>query len=340
MAPASVAADARGKAGADRLDRLHALVRGDMAAVNRTVVDRMRSPVALIPRLAGHVVAAGGKRIRPLVTLLAARACGYAGDRHVALAACVEFIHTATLLHDDVVDASALRRGGATANTVWGNQASVLVGDFLFSRAFELMVEDGSLDVLGILSRASSAIAEGEVMQLLAAHDTAAGESDCLAVAEAKTARLFAAAAEVGAAVAGRGAGTRRALRAYGTDLGVSFQLVDDALDYAAAESALGKAVGDDFREGKVTLPVVLAFARGGAEERRFWTRVLEDGDRRDGDLDRAIALIAGSGAFADTVARARERAAKARESLAALPPGRYRDALAEAADFAVERAW
>lgn len=327
------------RAGADMLYRLQGLVRDDLAAVNRIVVDRMQSPVALIPRLAGHITASGGKRLRPLVTLLAARTCGYAGDRHVILAACVEFIHTATLLHDDVVDASARRRGAATANAVWGNSASVLVGDFLFSRAFELMVEDGALEVLAILSSASSAIAEGEVMQLLTANDTETGEEAYLEVVAAKTARLFAAAAEVGAAVAGAD-GKRRALFDYGADLGVCFQLVDDALDYAAAETTLGKAVGDDFREGKITLPTILAFARGDSGERRFWRRTLEDGRQDEGDLDRAIALIARRSAFADTISRARVYANRARDTLAALPANRYRDALAEVAEFAVERAY
>ena len=338
MAPAAGVGAA--DASVDALHSLRALVRDDLAAVNRIVADRMQSPVALIPRLAGHIVASGGKRLRPLITLLAARCCGYAGARHIALAACVEFIHTATLLHDDVVDSSALRRGAATANAVWGNQASVLVGDFLFSRAFELMVEDGSLDVLAILSRASSTIAEGEVLQLLTANDTSSGEADCLKVVEAKTARLFAAAAEIGAVVAGLGAEARGALFDYGESLGVAFQLADDALDYASADETLGKRVGDDFREGKITLPVALAFARGGTDELRFWRRTLEDGHVRDGDLQRAVELIARSGAFDETLARARSYARRARAALAALPAGPYREALAAAAAFAAERAW
>ena len=345
MAPAAEL-DGAG-AGADRLDRLHAPVRDDLAAVNRVVVDRMQSPVSFIPRLAGHIAGSGGKRLRPLVTLLAARCCGYDGARHVALAACVEFIHTATLLHDDVVDDSAVRRGAATANAVWGNQASVLVGDFLFSRAFELMVEDGSLEVLAILSKASSVIAEGEVMQFLAANDTATGEDDCMRVVEAKTARLFAAAAEVGAVAAAESGAApaaadrwRAALTDYGAHLGVAFQLVDDALDYGGAGASLGKAVGDDFRDGKVTLPAVLAFARGDERERGFWRRTLEERRQNDGDLERAIDLVARCGAVRDTVARARKRAESARAALAALPRNRYSEALAEAALFAVERAW
>lgn len=328
------------KADAERLVHLQAPVRHDLAAVNRVIVDRMQSPVAFIPRLAGHITASGGKRMRPLITLLAARACGYGGDRHVLLAACVEFIHTATLLHDDVVDDSRLRRGAATANAVWGNQSSVLVGDFLFARAFELMVEDGSLDVLAILSGASSVIAEGEVMQLLTANDTTTGEAAYLEVIGAKTARLFAAAAEVGAVVAGGDDGRRRALFDYGASLGTCYQLVDDALDYAAAEATLGKTVGDDFREGKITLPVILAFARGDDAERGFWRRTLEEGRQDDGDLARAIELVASRGAIDDTVARARRYADEARGALATLPESRYRDTLAEVAAFALDRAY
>jgi len=328
------------KAASETLYRLHSLVQDDLAAVNRVIVDRMQSGVSLIPQLAGHITASGGKRLRPLLTLLSARLCGYGGSRHVALAACVEFIHTATLLHDDVVDASALRRGAATANAVWGNQASVLVGDFLFSRAFQLMVEDGSLEVLEILSSASAVIAEGEVMQLTTSNDTGTDEAAYLAVVEAKTARLFAAAAEIGAVVAGRDAGVRRALFDYGRNLGIAFQLVDDGLDYASAETVLGKSVGDDFREGKITLPVVLAFARGSADERAFWRRTLEDMDQGEDDLPRAIALLARHGAVADSIARARGYAARARTALDGFADGPWRRALIEAIDFAVERAY
>ena len=324
----------------ERLARLHALVHDDMVAVNQVIVERMQSPVALIPQLAGHITASGGKRLRPLVTLLSARLCGYEGRRHRALAACVEFIHTATLLHDDVIDASDLRRGAATANAIWGNEASVLVGDFLFSRAFQLMVEDGSLEVLAILSGASATIAEGEVMQLLTNHDTATGEDDYLAVITAKTARLFAAAAEIGAVLAERPPAERQALFDYGAALGIAFQLVDDALDYAAAEATLGKTVGDDFREGKITLPVVLAFARGDERERAFWRRTLEDGGHRDADLSHAIELLDRHGAVADTMARARDYADRARAALDPLADGRWREALCEAAEFAVERSY
>src|SRR5512134_2654294 len=241
------------------LDALNDIVCGDLRLVNALIVDRMQSPVPLIPQLAGHVVAAGGKRLRPMLTLASARLCGYVGLRHIGLDTCVEFIHTATLLHDDVVDDSALRRGLASANTVWGNKPSVLVGDFLFSRAFELMVEDGSLEVLEILSRASSIIAEGEVMQLVTTSDIETSEAAYLDVVRAKTAQLFAAADFIGAVVAERQKEERDALEAYGMNLGIAFQLIDDVLDYSAKQATLGKTIGDDFREGKMTLPVVLA---------------------------------------------------------------------------------
>ena len=237
------------------LERLSALVADDLKAVNELIVRRMESPVALIPELAGHIIAAGGKRLRPLLTLGAARMCGYRGARQVRLAACVEFIHTATLLHDDVVDDSELRRGLASANALWGNEASVLVGDFLLSRAFELMVEDGSLAVLAILSRTASVIAEGEVMQLMTANDTSTAETTYLEVIEAKTAELFAAACRIGAVVAERPKVEEEALEGFGVNLGIAFQLIDDVLDYSAQQATLGKTVGDDFREGKITLP-------------------------------------------------------------------------------------
>ena len=246
------------------LEALTALVADDLLAANALIVRRMESPVSLIPAIAGHIVAAGGKRLRPVLTLAAARMCGYRGERHVALATCVEFIHTATLLHDDVVDESDLRRGLASANTLWGNQASVLVGDFLFSRAFQLMVEDGSLAVLEILSRTSSVIAEGEVMQLATTNDVETGETTYLEVIRAKTAQLFAAACRIGAVVADRPAVEESALEAYGLNLGIAFQLIDDVLDYSAKQATLGKTVGEDFADGNITLPVILAFRRGG----------------------------------------------------------------------------
>jgi octaprenyl-diphosphate synthase len=324
--------------GEDALARLLGLVGDDLEACNRLIVERMHSPVELIPRLAAHLVAAGGKRLRPLLTLAAARMCGHTAGRHVALAACVEFIHTATLLHDDVVDESELRRGQASANALFGNSASVLVGDFLFARAFQLMVEDGSLEVLRILSAAAATIAEGEVLQLVTQNDTATTEAQYMAVIEGKTAALFAAATEVGAVVAARPAAEQAALRAYGQNLGVAFQLVDDALDYAADQEALGKTVGDDFREGKITLPVLLAYRRGDEAERGFWRRTLETGEQREGDLAEAMALLRRHRAIEETLDRAREVGDAALAGLGAFPPSPLREALAGVVRFCVER--
>ncbi len=320
------------------LNALNALVADDLSAVNHLIIEKMDSPVALIPQLAGHVVAAGGKRLRPMLTLASARMCGYDGFRHIALAACVEFIHTATLLHDDVVDESDLRRGLASANALWGNKSSVLVGDFLFSRSFELMVEDGSLEVLRILSRASSIIAEGEVMQLMTSNNTDTDERAYLDVIRAKTAQLFAAACEIGAVVAERPAGEQKALHDYGMNFGIAFQLVDDVLDYSAKQMTLGKSIGDDFREGKITLPVVLAFLRGDDDERAFWNRTLEDLDQVPGDLDRAIGIMNRRGALNDTVAMAREYGMRAAQALAVMPECRERQILLDLIDFCIER--
>lgn len=322
------------------LDHLDALTACDMEQVNHAILDRMQSSVMLIPELAGHIIAAGGKRLRPMLTLASAGMCGYQGKRHIGLAACVEFIHTATLLHDDVVDESDLRRGTATANAVWDNKSSVLVGDFLFSRSFELMVEDGSLDVLAILSRASSVIAEGEVLQLLTANDTETDENDYLEVIRSKTAKLFAAAAEIGAVVADRPMEEREALRAFGHNLGMAFQLVDDVLDYSARQATLGKTVGDDFREGKITLPVVLAFRTADEQGRAFWRRTLEDLEQKKGDFKRAVALLGRSGALTATLDRAARYGADARAALDHFADGAMRAALAESVEFAVRRAY
>ncbi|MCG8544835.1 MAG: polyprenyl synthetase family protein [Alphaproteobacteria bacterium] len=322
------------------VEEIHRLVGDELERVNRVIVENMQSPVALIPQLAGHIVASGGKRLRPVLTLAAAKLCGYTGDRQVALAACVEFIHTATLLHDDVVDESMLRRGRDSANALWGNQPSVLVGDFLFARAFELMVADGSLKVLKILSRASSVIAEGEVLQLMTTNDTATSEEAYLEVIRAKTATLFAAAARIGAVVAERPRAEEEALESYGMNLGIAFQLIDDVLDYSAEQAELGKTVGDDFREGKISLPVVLAWRRGDSEEREFWRRTLEKLEQEDGDLERAIDLMTKRGALHDTVERARHYGAIARDALGIFPDGPIKDAMAEAIDFAIERAY
>lgn len=322
------------------LDALTALVRDDLLAVNSLIMDRMQSPVPLIPQLAGHVVAAGGKRLRPMLTLAASRLCGYRGRRHLGLATCVEFIHTATLLHDDVVDDSSLRRGLASANAVWGNKPSVLVGDFLFSRAFELMVDDGSLEVLGILSRASSIIAEGEVMQLITTGDIETGETAYLDVIRAKTAQLFAAACRIGAVVADRPRSEADALEAYGMNLGIAFQLIDDVLDYSAKQATLGKTIGDDFREGKMTLPIVLALDRGDDVERSFWRRTIEDLDQQDDDFDRAVAILDNHRALTDSVDRARSYGDRAARALSGFVDGPEKRALVEVIDFCIERAY
>jgi octaprenyl-diphosphate synthase len=329
--------------GEDALSALLELVGDDLQACNQAIVARMDSPVALIPQLAAHIVAAGGKRLRPLLTLASARLCHYPGTsggaRHIDLAACVEFIHTATLLHDDVVDESHLRRGLASANAIFGNKASVLVGDFLFARAFQLMVEDGSLVVLGILSRAAATIAEGEVLQLQTQNDLSTTEDQYLEVIQGKTAALFAAACEVGAVIGGRPKWEQEALAAFGMNLGIAFQLVDDALDYAANQVTLGKTVGDDFREGKVTLPVLAAYQAGDEPERAFWRRAIEDVTQNDGDLERALHLMAQRGAIEATLARAHGYAIGARKALAVFPDSPVRRILADVADFTVSRA-
>ena len=319
---------------------LSSLVEDDLTRVNQVIVQRMDSRVALIPQLAGHIVASGGKRLRPMLTLASAALCTYQGDRHLNLAACVEFIHTATLLHDDVVDESGLRRGRATANVLWGNQASVLVGDFLFSRAFQIMVEDGNLDVLRILANASAIIAEGEVLQLETANNTETTEDAYLEVVSAKTAALFAAACRIGAIVADRPEAEETALESYGKNLGIAFQMVDDALDYSAREATLGKTIGDDFREGKVTLPVVLAFRRGNDSERDFWRRCIVEGAQREDDLEHAIHVMRRHDALDDTVERARHYGAMARDALGIFPSSPAKDALIEVIDFCIERAY
>jgi octaprenyl-diphosphate synthase len=322
------------------LTPLTRLVAPGLNAVNRVILERMQSPVALIPELAGHLIAGGGKRLRPMLTLGCAAALDYLGDRHHKLAAAVEFIHTATLLHDDVVDGSDLRRGRATANTIWGNEASVLVGDFLFSRAFELMVEDGSIRVLKILSHASAVIAEGEVAQLTAQRVVETGEDRYLEIIQAKTAALFAAACEIAAVVAERDQPTEAALEAYGRNLGIAFQLVDDAIDYVSDAATMGKDAGDDFRDGKVTLPVILAYARGDEAARRFWRRAMSGRANGGDELAEGIARLHATGAIADTLARARLYGSRAIDALARLPASEARAALVETVEFAIQRAY
>ncbi len=326
--------------GISPVERLNALVFSDMQAADKLIHQGMGSVVELIPSLARHLIDSGGKRLRPMLTLAAARLGGYSGSGHVRLAAAVEFIHTATLLHDDVVDESALRRGKVSANLVWGNKPSVLVGDFLFSRAFQLMVETGNLTVLGILSGASAIIAEGEVMQLNSASNLAVTEDHYMRVVSAKTAALFAAAAEGGAVLSGRGPDFVTALRAYGENLGIAFQLVDDALDYSGRQALMGKSVGDDFREAKMTLPIILAHARADAPARAFWKRVIETGNQTETDLNQAITLVEETGAIQETMRRARSYADAAKAALAELPAGDVRMALGDIADFCVERAY
>ena len=314
------------------------LVASDMEQVNRLILSKAGSNVEMIPEIANHLISSGGKRLRPMLAIASAQMFGYPGQHHVKLAASVEFMHTATLLHDDVVDESDMRRGKLAARKLWGNQASVLVGDFLLGQAFKMMVEVGSLECLRILSDAAAVIAEGEVMQLAAAQNLETTEDEYLAVIRAKTAVLFTAACEVGAVIADRGRTEQAALRSYGTNLGLVFQLVDDALDYGGNSQALGKKVGDDFREGKITLPVVLAFRRGTDDERAFWRRCLEKGEIADGDLERAVETIARHGAIDDTIERARHYGAIARDALAPLPDTPQKQAMLDVVDFCIDR--
>jgi len=314
------------------------LTAADMARVNELILAKAGSSVEMIPEIANHLIASGGKRLRPMVTLAAAQMFGYSGDGHVKLATSVEFMHTATLLHDDVVDESGMRRGRKTARMIWGNQASVLVGDFLLGQAFRMMVEVGSLDALDILSTAASVIAEGEVWQLAAAKNLETTEDEYLQVIKAKTAALFSAAAEVGPVIAGATRAERNALRSYGVNLGLAFQLVDDALDYGGNAKDLGKNTGDDFREGKVTLPVILSYRRGTAEDRAFWKRSIEDGVAGDAELEKATGLMIRYGAIADTIGRARNFGDIARDALAPLKPTPQKHALLDVIDFCISR--
>jgi octaprenyl-diphosphate synthase len=323
------------------LNDLVALVADGMARVNTTILSRTGSEVAMIPEVANHLIASGGKRLRPILTLACAKLCGYAGetDGDVKLAASVEFMHTATLLHDDVVDESDMRRGSVAARIKWGNEASVLVGDFLLGQAFRMMVEVGSLRALDILSAAATVIAEGEVMQLTNAKNLETDEAAYLAVIRGKTAELFAAACEVGPVLAGRPEAEQAAARAYGMSLGIAFQLIDDVLDYGGTSAELGKNVGDDFREGKITLPIVLAYRRGSEGERGFWRRTLQQGEIGDGDLETALDLLQRHGALEETVARAQHYGAEARAALDAFPDGAVKAALLGAVEFCVARA-
>ncbi len=320
-------------------DRLAELLSGQMGQVTQLIRARMASQHApRIPEVTAHLVEAGGKRLRPMLTLAAANLCGYSGPFHIHLAATVEFIHTATLLHDDVVDESAKRRGRPTANLLWDNKSSVLVGDYLFARSFQLMVETGNLRVLGILSNASATIAEGEVLQLTAAQDLATDEAIYLQVIRGKTAALFSAATEAGAVIAGAPEAQVQALHIYGDALGIAFQMADDLLDYEGSAQSIGKNTGDDFRERKMTLPVIKALAKANAAERAFWVRVIEKGQQEDGDLAEALKLLHKHGALDAARADALAHAARARAALAVFSPGEMKACLSDLADYVVAR--
>ncbi|RFC63295.1 polyprenyl synthetase family protein [Fulvimarina endophytica] len=321
------------------IDTILAVTERDMARVNELILSMAGSRVELIPEIANHLISSGGKRLRPMLTIASALAHGYGeGDAQVKLAASVEFMHTATLLHDDVVDESDLRRGKSTARTIWGNQASVLVGDYLLGQAFKMMVDVGSLTALSILSDASAIIAEGEVWQLAAAKRMTTSEADYLAVVDAKTAALFAAAAEVGPVIAGKGEAERAAMRSYGRSLGISFQLIDDVLDYGGIAADLGKNTGDDFREGKITLPVILAYQAGDEEEKAFWRAAMEEGENGDEALARARSLIERHATLEATIERARDYGAQAFEAASSLPASPARDALLDVVEFCISR--
>ena len=322
------------------MTRLEAAFADEMEQVNALIIDRMQSPVGMIPDLAAHLVSAGGKRLRPLITLASADLVGYQGDAHYKLAATVEFIHSATLLHDDIVDGSPMRRGKPAANTVWGNAASVLVGDFLFARAFSLMVETGRLRVLDILAGASSIIAEGEVRQLAAIANLDMSEQEYMQIIEAKTAELFASAARVSAVIADLPEAQEEALDRYGRELGLAFQLVDDALDYAGNAKKLGKAVGDDFREGKITMPVAKAMQAGNTEEQEFWTEIFGKPERTKSDLEKAMQLISNHNAVPATLEQAAMHIRYAKKALQCFKPGHTRDLLCDVCDFVLERSF
>ena len=322
------------------LERLHALIGNDLEATNQVILAQLNARVDLIPTLGFHLINSGGKRLRPLLTLVTARMFGYSGHSHTLLAAVIEFIHTATLLHDDVVDKSGQRRGQATANAIWGSKAPVLVGDFLFSRSFQILVEHGDLRVLKIMADACAVISEGEVMQLVVSNDLATTEEKYLEVVSRKTATLFAAAAQIGAVLNDRSPEDEAHLARYGSLLGQAFQVVDDALDYASSGETLGKSIGDDFQEGKITLPVIHAYQHGSEEERLFWRKSLEEKARFEGGLQRAIGLIRARGSLDYTMRRAREFAEEAKAQLVYLPASEARDALALLADFSVDRSY
>lgn len=321
------------------LDRLYHLIKDDLAQVNKLLIARIQEKAPLITEVAHHIIDSGGKRIRPAITLISSQLCDYKGMQHIDLAAAVELLHTATLLHDDVVDESDLRRGLPTANHEYGNKASILVGDFLLSQAFQLMASTGSLAALRILSDASAVISQGEVLQLMHQGSTEIGEKNYLQIIQSKTAVLFASAAELGAVLSDR-PDWHAPLRNYGMAIGMAFQLVDDALDYAANQQTLGKTIGDDFREGKVTLPVLVAYAAGSEEEKKFWQRTMTDGQQQEGDLQQAMHYIAKHQGIKQTITMAEEEASKAKEYLSGMPASPAREAMEEIADFCIARAY
>lgn len=318
-------------------DRMAETLRDDMNATNAVIIDRMQSHIPLIPQLAGYLIAAGGKRIRPLLTLASAHICDPNAKAHT-LAATVEFIHTATLLHDDVVDESAQRRGLPAANLVFGNKASVLVGDFLFARAFEMMNEIGNLRILEVLSRATRALSEGEILQMALTGNLDITMQQYETIIEAKTAALFSAATHAGALAGNANDKTIEALRLYGHHLGMAFQMIDDLMDYAGEGAAMGKDAGDDFREGKLTLPVLLALAKADQSERAFWSRTLKDREVLPGDFARARDLIAKHRALESGRIQARDHATAARHALAVLPAAPMITLMDELLDFVVTR--
>ena len=317
-------------------DAIRALARADMQGVDREIHEKLASDVALINQLGHHLISSGGKRLRPLIVLLAARAFGYGGREHVKLAAIVEFIHTATLLHDDVVDASELRRGQSTANSIWGNEASVLVGDFLYSRAFEMMVEVNDMRVMAILANTTNTIARGEVLQLLNCHDPQTTEERYLEVIHGKTAKLFEAAARLGAVINRQNGATEAAMADYGRHLGIAFQLIDDALDYGRHNEALGKNIGDDLAEGKPTLPLIHALRHGTAAQQTLIHQAIEQGGLEH--IEAVIAAIESAGSLAYTARRAGEEAGLARKALSPIPDSPYKQALDDLAYFSVHR--
>ncbi|AQX28297.1 MULTISPECIES: polyprenyl synthetase family protein [unclassified Bartonella] len=314
------------------------LTKEDMEHINQLIISMAKSNVEMIPEISNHLISSGGKRIRPMITLAAAHMFGYQGDKHIKLATAVEFMHTATLLHDDVVDESELRRGKSTARMIWGNQASVLVGDFLLGQAFKMMVDVGSLEALSVLANAAAIIAEGEVMQLSAAKNIETNVSDYLKIINAKTAALFSAAAEVGPIIAGYGHEERSALHQYGLSLGLAFQLIDDVLDYSSSAQYLGKNIGDDFREGKITMPVILSYTRGNDTEKTFWKQALENNHNNDEALKYAKQLIEKYDGLTDTIEQARIYGKLAIDALSSIKENPAKNALIDIIDFCIER--